>query len=280
MKQIILHTGRCGSTKLWAILDRYYRAKYNNDTKEGSLKRLDRRYNLLEDNYWGLFEFYAPRFSELRIKYPYLTIRVRKKNGLYPKFDITPEQDLDETKLRFELWDYVHHITCDHFKKNYLIKYPPYMPTYDEEQKYFKGEISLDDFPLHIPPTYGTDFIVLRRKNKIKQGISRWLTRKSGLMIRERDNDLRDIVNDYKSKFSYRLSNEVPSWAVPISLIDSLMDRLVNHLKKVSTNIREIYYEDFEDMKPYEVLQFMGITDYERYLDKNFTIPFIKTWTR
>ena len=26
------------------------------------------------------------------------------------------------------------------------------------------------------------------------------------------------------------------------------MDRLVNHLKKVSTNIREIYYEDFEDM--------------------------------
>ena len=67
MKQIILHTGRCGSTKLWAILDRYYRAKYNNDTKEGSLKRLDRRYNLLEDNYWGLFEFYAPRFSELRI---------------------------------------------------------------------------------------------------------------------------------------------------------------------------------------------------------------------
>ena len=280
MKQIILHTGRCGSTKLWAILDRYYRAKYNNDTKEGSLKRLDRRYNLLEDNYWGLFEFYAPRFSELRIKYPYLTIRVRKKNGLYPKFDITPEQDLDETKLRFELWDYVHHITCDHFKKNYLIKYPPYMPTYDEEQKYFKGEISLDDFPLHIPPTYGTDFIVLRRKNKIKQGISRWLTRKSGLMIRERDNDLRDIVNDYKSKFSYRLSNEVPSWAVPISLIDSLMDRLVNHLKKVSTNIREIYYEDFEDMKPYEVLEFMGITDYERYLDKNFTIPFIKTWTR
>ena len=280
MKQIILHTGRCGSTKLWAILDRYYRAKYNNDTKEGSLKRLDRRYNLLEDNYWGLFEFYAPRFSELRIKYPYLTIRVRKKNGLYPKFDITPEQDLDETKLRFELWDYVHHITCDHFEKNYLIKYPPYMPTYDEEQKYFKGEISLDDFPLHIPPTYGTDFIVLRRKNKIKQVISRWLTRKSGLMIRERDNDLRDIVNDYKSKFSYRLSNEVPSWAVPISLIDSLMDRLVNHLKKVSTNIREIYYEDFEDMKPYEVLEFMGITDYERYLDKNFTIPFIKTWTR
>ena len=58
------------------------------------------------------------------------------------------------------------------------------------------------------------------------------------------------------------------------------MDRLVNHLKKVSTNIREIYYEDFEDMKPYEVLEFMGITDYERYLDKNFTIPFIKTWTR
>jgi len=280
MKQIILHTGRCGSTKLWAILDRYYRAKYNNDIKEGSLKRLDRRYNLLEDNYWGLFEFYAPRFSELRIKYPYLTIRVRKQNGLYPKYDITPEQDLTETKLRFELWDYVHHITCDHFDKNYLIKYPPYMPTYDEEQKYFKGEISLDDFPMHIPPTDGTDFIILRRKDKIKQGISRWLTRKSGLMIRERDNNLQNIVDDYKNKFSYRLSNEVPSWAVPISLIDNLMDKLVKHLKNVSANIREVYYEDFENMKPYEVLEFMGITDYEKYLDKNFTIPFIKTWTK
>ena len=57
MKQIILHTGRCGSTKLWAILDRYYRAKYSGDNTEGSLKKLNRRYNLLEDNYFGLFEF-------------------------------------------------------------------------------------------------------------------------------------------------------------------------------------------------------------------------------
>ena len=84
MKQIILHTGRCGSTKLWAILDRYYRAKYSGDNTEGSLKKLNRRYNLLEDNYFGLFEFYSPRFSEMRVKYPHLTIRVKQVDGLYP----------------------------------------------------------------------------------------------------------------------------------------------------------------------------------------------------
>jgi hypothetical protein len=28
------------------------------------------------------------------------------------------------------------------------------------------------------------------------------------------------------------------------------------------------------------VLEFMGISDYEKYLDKDFSIPFIKTWTR
>ena len=49
---------------------------------------------------------------------------------------------------------------------------------------------------------------------------------------------------------------------------------------KYRSNIREIYYEDIENLEPYEVLEFMGITDYEKYLDKNFTIPFIKTWTR
>ncbi len=69
MKQIILHTGRCGSTKLWAILDRYYRAKYSGDNTEGSLKKLNRRYNLLEDNYFGLFEFYSPRFCEMAFKW-------------------------------------------------------------------------------------------------------------------------------------------------------------------------------------------------------------------
>ena len=74
----------------------------------------------------------------------------------------------------------------------------------------------------------------------------------------------------------------MPAWAehTGIVLIDKLMDRLVDHLKKVSTNIREIYYEDIADLEPYEVLEFIGITDYEKYLDKNFTIPFIKTWTR
>ena len=122
MKQIILHTGRCGSTKLWAILDRYYRAKYSGDNTEGSLKKLNRRYNLLEDNYFGLFEFYSPRFCEMRVKYPWLSVRVKQKDGLYPGHNITPEQDREWTNLRFEAWDYVHHITYYHFSKNYLVK--------------------------------------------------------------------------------------------------------------------------------------------------------------
>ena len=41
---------------------------------------------------------------------------------------------------------------------------------------------------MNIPPTDGTDFIILRRRNKIKQGISRWL-QKTNLYFTERDRD-------------------------------------------------------------------------------------------
>jgi hypothetical protein len=282
MKQIILHTGRCGSTKLWAILDRYYRAKYSGDNTEGSLKKLNRRYNLLEDNYFGLFEFYSPRFSEMRVKYPHLTIRVKQVDGLYPGHNISPEQDKLWTDLRFEAWDYVHHITCDHFNKSYLIKYPPFSPTYEEERAYHEGRMKLEDFKYNMPPTDGTDFIVLRRRNKIEQGISRWLTQKTNLYFSERERDKTELVERTKKAYKKRLSFKVPAWAehTGVILIDKLMDGLVDNLKKVSKNIREIYYEDIENLKPYEVLEFMGITDYEKYLDKNFSIPFIKTWTR
>ena len=133
-----------------------------------SLKKLNRRYNLLEDKYFGLFEFYSPRFCEMRVKYPWLSVRVKQKDGLYPGHNITPEQDREWTNLRFEAWDYVHHITCDHFSKNYLIKYPPFSPTYEEERAYHEGRMKLEDFEMNIPPTDGTDFIVLRRRNKIE----------------------------------------------------------------------------------------------------------------
>ena len=282
MKQIILHTGRCGSTKLWAILDRYYRAKYSGDNTEGSIQKLNRRYNLLEDNYFGLFEFYNPRFSEMRVKYPHLTIRVKQVDGLYPGHNISPEQDKLWTDLRFESWDYVHHITCDHFNKSYLIKYPPFSPTYEEERAYHEGRMKLEDFKYNMPPTDGTDFIVLRRRNKIEQGISRWLTQKTNLYFSERERDKTELIERTRKIYKKRLSFKVPAWAehTGVILIDKLMDGLVDNLKKVSTNIREIYYEDIENLEPYEVLEFMGITDYEKYLDKNFTIPFIKTWTR
>ena len=79
-------------------------------------------------------------------------------------------------------------------------------------------------------------------------------------------------------RISFHIDCQMSSFndPVPISLIDNLMNRLVNHFKKVSTNIREIYYEDFEDMNPYEVLEFMNITDYERYLDKNLLYHLLK----
>jgi hypothetical protein len=218
----------------------------------------------------------------MRVKYPHLTIRVKQVDGLYPGHNISPEQDKLWTDLRFEAWDYVHHITCDHFNKSYLIKYPPFSPTYEEERAYHEGRMKLEDFKYNMPPTDGTDFIVLRRRNKIEQGISRWLTQKTNLYFSERERDKTELVERTKKAYKKRLSFKVPAWAehTGVILIDKLMDGLVDNLKKVSKNIREIYYEDIENLKPYEVLEFMGITDYEKYLDKNFSIPFIKTWTR
>ena len=105
------------------------------------------------------------------------------------------------------------------FSKNYLIKYPPFSPTYEEERAYHEGRMKLEDFEMNIPPTDGTDFIILRRRNKIEQGISRWLTQKTNLYFTERDRDKTELVNRTKKIYSKRLSFKVPAWAEHTGII-------------------------------------------------------------
>jgi hypothetical protein len=38
--------------------------------------------------------------------------------------------------------------------------------------------------------------------------------------------------------------------------------------------------EDFQDLKPFEVLEMIGIMDWDKYLDKNFDVPIRKAWSR
>ena len=37
--------------------------------------------------------------------------------------------------------------------------------------------------------------------------------------------------------------------------------------------------EDFENLKPYQVLEMVGLNDWNKYLDKNFDVPIRKVWS-
>ena len=41
-----------------------------------------------------------------------------------------------------------------------------------------------------------------------------------------------------------------------------------------------VFMEDFQDLKPFEVLEMIGIMDWDKYLDKNFDVPIRKAWSR
>ena len=41
-----------------------------------------------------------------------------------------------------------------------------------------------------------------------------------------------------------------------------------------------LFMEDFQDLKPFEVLEMIGIMDWDKYLDKNFDVPIRKAWSR
>ena len=39
-----------------------------------------------------------------------------------------------------------------------------------------------------------------------------------------------------------------------------------------------LFMEDFENLKPFEVLELIGIMDWSKYLDKGFDVPIRKGW--
>jgi hypothetical protein len=44
-------------------------------------------------------------------------------------------------------------------------------------------------------------------------------------------------------------------------------------------NCQTIFMEDFEHLKPFEVLELIGIMDWHKYLDKSFKTPIKKGWS-
>ena len=67
MNKIILHNGRSGSTYLYLVLDRYYRAMHG-DTSEGTFEQVfNRTYDLADCKYLGLNEFLVPELVDADI---------------------------------------------------------------------------------------------------------------------------------------------------------------------------------------------------------------------
>ena len=64
MTKIILHNGRCGSTYIYLVLDRYYRAKYGDDSEGDFNSIYERLYDFNVEKYAGLHEYLVPEIVE------------------------------------------------------------------------------------------------------------------------------------------------------------------------------------------------------------------------
>ena len=82
MSKVILHNARCGSTYLYLVLDRYYRAK-EGDNSEGSFNSIyDREYNLNNCNYIGLNDFLVPELIKTKFDENKLIVNgIKRKRG-------------------------------------------------------------------------------------------------------------------------------------------------------------------------------------------------------
>ena len=248
MSKIILHNGRCGSTYLYLVLDRYYRAKEGDNTI-GSF--YDRKYDLEECKYIGLNEFLVPEVIDAELCNERLVVsspgRVKGKESfrgeLHNVMYTTMGKDTEQKQMRRSFIDsYLN----SHF---ILLKYP--LLTNPE-------------------PKWDVDYISCERRDVRNQTKSLYLSMTTGYYH----------FNKGDEKKIERLKKFGPR--------PELLDRWTKDMEKSwevyralkPKTAQTIFMDEFENLKPFEVLEMIGIMDWEKYLEKEFEVPIRKAWTR
>ena len=117
-------------------------------------------------------------------------------------------------------------------------------------------------------PEWDVDYISCERRNKRKQLkslITSMITGRFHFAPGE------EKKRDRLKKFGPR-SDVLDRW------IKSLENSWEAYRSMKPKRCQTIFMEDFENLKPFEVLEMIGIMDWDKYLDKGFDVPVRKSW--
>ena len=252
MTKIILHNGRCGSTYIYLVLDRYYRARYGDDSVGDFESIYERVYDFSVEEYAGLNEYLVPEIVEQVYYNDALWVY---RNKLKPKEDVagpghnvmyTTMNMLDSSEKRSR------RRTIDWMLKNklnVLLKYP---------------------LLTNPQPEWDVDYISCERRDVRNQTKSLYLSTTTGHYHFGPDDDR--LIQRLK-KFGPR-PDTLERWTQD-------MEKAWEAYRYMKPKrCQTLFMEDFQDLKPFEVLEMIGIMDWDKYLDKNFDVPIRKAWSR
>ena len=252
MTKIILHNSRCGSTYVYLVLDRYYRAKHGDDS-EGSFKSIyEKIYNFDEEKYVGLHEYLVPEIVE----------QVYYNDSLWVW---SPSRT--ETIKKVNNWDLEKDIKA-------IFQSAGDSPEKKERRSLVSRLINTHDVVLKYPlltnpkPEWDVDYISCERRDtrkQLKSLITSMITGRFHFAPGE------EKKRDRLKKFGPR-PGTLDYWTKSI-------ERSWDAYRAIKPKrCQTIYMEDFENLKPFEVLELVGIMDWSKYLDKGFDVPVRKAW--
>jgi len=248
--EIIVHSGRCGSTLFFNVLDRYYRAKHNKDNSVGALEFISDRQHFIGPagpQYIGLNEFMCSDFIKVKLYKAILITRAKIIKGKDTR------RTLLQTDANWEKRSQIFKVllSCAYIygDKKILMKYP-----------LLAGEAN-----------FGCDqWINIERKDIEAQARSLYLSFNTGRYhVKPGDNKAARYAKLEPS------SKDLEPW------IAELMKAKIKYKKEMDKKekAKTYYYEDFVDLPTHEILEMHGITDWQKYLKPNFEISSGKVWT-
>ncbi len=252
MTKIILHNGRCGSTYIYLVLDRYYRARYGDDSEGDFNSIYERLYDFNVEKYVGLHEYLVPEIVEqiyyndaLWVWSPSRTEAIKKVKGW----------DLDK-KIQASF----HSSKDNHEKRSRRMLVTSLLETHDVVLKY--------PMLTNPKPVWDVDYISCERRDVRKQTKSLMTSMITGRFHFAPGEEKK---RDRLKKFGPR-PGLLDAWTKDVERSWQVYRAMKP--KRCQT----LFMEDFENLKPFEVLELIGIMDWNKYLDKGFDVPVRKGW--
>ena len=212
------------------------------DTSEGTFEQVfNRTYDLADCKYLGLNEFLVPELVDATITDKLvLTKKPNVRGSISLLKHIEKKNNFTKTIRR-------QFITKHMQTHKILLKYP---------------------LLSNPAPTWHAQYISCERKNLKKQTISLYLSMFTGHYVFKK--------GDKKTK---KLKKFAPDKETINFWMKYVEKRNEAYRKLLPANCLRIFMEDIENKKPYEVLEWIGVKDWNDYLNKDFGVPIQKGWS-